>query len=91
MISLLEGYWNCFSNILSIYKILVFFPYFIAGYKFAKMNIIDKFILWKKGIIKGIIFLVIFASFSYLICLYICKNEITNEIIKFITQKFNHL
>ena len=92
IISLLEGYWNNFSNVLSIYKILVFYPYFIAGYKFTKLNIIDKLLLWKKGIIKTIIFIVIFTLFSYLVILYICKNEITNEILLLaIYNKTNNL
>ena len=92
IISLLEGYWNNFSNILSVYKILVFFPFFIAGYKFAKLNILDKFLLWKKGIMKSIIFLVIFAIFSYLVISYIRKNEITNEILLLLTyNKANNI
>jgi fucose 4-O-acetylase-like acetyltransferase/poly-gamma-glutamate capsule biosynthesis protein CapA/YwtB (metallophosphatase superfamily)/lysophospholipase L1-like esterase len=81
VISLLEGYWDCFSNILSIYKTIIFLPYFLAGYKLNQMNILNQLLLWKKSIMKYIVFFIIFCLFSYLVFLYIYKNKITNEII----------
>ena len=78
VISLLEGYWNCFSHILSIDKTIILFPYFLAGYKLKKMNIINKFILWKKGIFKFIIFLSCLILYSYIVYIYIKDNDITN-------------
>ena len=81
IISLLEGYRDCFSNVLAVYKTIVFFSYFLAGYKFAKMKIIDKVLLWKKSIIKHFMLLVIFFLFSYLVKKYIGKNNVTNEVI----------
>ena len=79
IIFLLEGYWDCFSNFLSIYKTFVFFPYFLAGYRISNMKVIDKFIIWKKGVIKFFIFLTSFIFFSYLVVIYISKNNLSNS------------
>ena len=48
IIALLEGYWDCFTNVLSIYRTIAFFPYFLLGYKFAQINLLDKILIWKK-------------------------------------------
>ena len=42
IISILEGYGG-FSNVFSLTKTITFFPYFLAGYKIAKINILNKF------------------------------------------------
>ena len=81
IISLLIGYWDCFSNVLSVYRTIIFFPYFLSGYKLSKMKIIDKFIIFKKGKIKFLIYLIFFLSFSYLVILYIIKIQIDNSAI----------
>ena len=85
IISLLEGYWDCFSNVLSIYRTIVFFHYYLAGYKLSKMNILNKILFYKKSIMNHFIFFIIFCFYSYLVCLYIYKNEITNDIILMLT------
>ena len=78
-ISLLVGYWDCFSNVMSIYRTIIFFPYFLAGFKIKKKKIIDKFILWKKGIFKFIIFLICFFIFLSFAISFINKNNIKNS------------
>ena len=92
VVSLLEGYWDCFSGIFAVYKTIVFFPYLLAGFKFAKINKIDSILSWKRSIFKHFIFLILFFFFSYLISLYICKNNITNEVILMLTyNKTNNI
>ena len=78
IISLLEGYWNCFTHLLSIYKTIVFFPFFLSGYKIKKLNIINKLLIWKAGLIKFIIFCIIFCSFTSIVYLYINNNNISD-------------
>ena len=92
MTSLLEGYWDCFSNILSISKTIAFFPYFIAGYKIEKIKIIDKIISLKKDKIKFIIFLISFLSFSYLVILYITNQQISDATLQMCSyNESNHI
>ena len=81
IISLLEGYWDCFSNVMSIYRTIIFFPYFLAGYKIANMKIIEQFILWKKSIFKFIIFMICFFIFLSFVISFITKNNIPNSIL----------
>lgn len=78
LIFLLEGYWECFTNVLSIYKTIVFFPYFLSGYEFAKMNIIEKILIWKNRKLLFFIFITIYCLFSYLLIIYINNNIIDN-------------
>ena len=42
IVALLTGYCNEFGNILSIRRTLVFFPFFLIGYKIAKNNLLSK-------------------------------------------------
>ena len=79
IITLLEGFWDCFTNVLSIYRTIVFFPFFLAGYKIKKMNILDKLIILRKNNIKFLLFLLCSISFSYFLISYIIKNNITNS------------
>ena len=79
IISFLAGYWDCFSNVLSISRTITFFPYFILGYKIAKRNIIDKFILWKGGKLNFFKFLIFTCFFLRLTILYIKKKNISNS------------
>ena len=79
IIHLLEGYWSCFSNILSLAKTILLFPYFLIGYKIKKTKSLDKIILWRKNNIEYIIILIFFFAFVYLIQLYFNSNNITNS------------
>ena len=79
IVSFLVGYWDCFSNVLSISRTIIFFPFFILGYKIAKIKIIDKFILWKGGGFKFFKFLIFCFIFLFLVILYINKKNITNS------------
>ena len=81
IITLLEGYWQCFTNVLSIVKILAFFPYFIAGYKIAKMKTLDKFLIWRKGFFKYFLFIIFFIILFYLIMIFIQQNNLSNSAI----------
>ena len=60
IISLLIGYWNDFSSVLSIARTIAFFPFFILGYKISKSGKFNAFLQWRKGILKFIIFLICF-------------------------------
>ena len=79
LISLLEGYWECFSNAFSIIRTIGFFHYFVAGYKISKMNIINIFLIWRKGYKKYITFIILFLFFLYKINIYISHNQITTS------------
>ena len=79
IISLLEGYWDCFSNIFAIGRTIAFYPFFLAGFKMQKKKIFDKFLIWKKGIIKFFVFLFSFVSFSIIVIIFIKHNKITNS------------
>ena len=79
IIALLAGYWDCFSNVMSIYRTIIFFHYFLAGFKIAKMKIIDKFIFWKKGIFKFLIYLFCFFIFLFFFLSFINKKNISNS------------
>ena len=87
IISLLEGYWECFSNILGIGNTIAFLPFFIAGCKIRNKGLIEHFLKWKKGFIKFYFFLFGFLSFSYLIIIYIDKHQITNNTL--LMNKYN--
>ena len=78
IISILEGYGG-FSNVFSLTKTITFFPYFLAGYKIAKINILNKFLLWKNNIIKYFLFLISFSFYLYFVIRYINNNKITNS------------
>ena len=79
IIALLEGYYDCFSNLLSIERTIAFFPYFIAGYKIQKNKILIKFLNWKKGPIKYCLYIISSIFFLYYFYSYINKNQITND------------
>ena len=75
IISLLEGYWNCFNNDFSLVRTIAFFPFFLAGFKLAKSQKFDKFLKWRKGILKVIIIVTSFCGFLYLFNKFINKNQ----------------
>ena len=79
IIYLLEGYWDCFTNVLSIRRTIAFFPYFLAGYKISRKKKFGKFITLKKGFFKFIVSLFFFFIFSYKVILYIKRNNISNS------------
>jgi len=90
IIALLEGYWDCFSNVLSIERTIAFFPYFIAGYKIQKKNIFIKFLMWKKGNIKYCLYIISFICISYCVCLFINENMISNAALLMKRYKINN-
>ena len=75
IISLFVGYFRFISNILSLIRTFVFFPFFIAGYKISKSKKFDAFLKWKKGIFKFIIFFLCFSFFLYMVNIFIEKNQ----------------
>ena len=79
IISIVEGYCDYFANLLTLGKTIVFFPYFLVGYKIQKQKIFLKFLFWKKGFTKKIIFTFSFLFFLYLVFLFINKNKLSNS------------
>ena len=77
IVSLLVGYWDCFTDILSIVRTFTYFPLFLAGYKIAKIGKFNKFLKWKKGFIKFIIFSISFIYFLFLFIKYINSKIIS--------------
>jgi len=87
IISLLEGYWECFSHILAIDNTIAFLPFFLAGNKIRNKGLIDSFLKLKKGFIKFCLLLFGFLCFSYIIIIYIDKHRITNNTL--LMNKYN--
>ena len=81
IMTLLEGYWKCFNFVLSIVKIIAFFPFFIAEYKISQKKVLDKFLIWKKGYFKLFLFTIFFIIFFYLIIIFIRYNKLSNSAI----------
>ena len=81
IISLLEGYSKFFTNAFSLIRTVAYLPFFIAGYKIAKTQIFDKFLLWRKHLFKYVCFIIPFIFFIYRLNIYIDKNmhKIVNE------------
>ena len=71
IISLLEGYWECFSNILAIDNTIAFLPFFLAGNYIRNKGLIDSYLKLKKGFVKFCFILFGFFTFSYIIIIYI--------------------
>jgi fucose 4-O-acetylase-like acetyltransferase/poly-gamma-glutamate capsule biosynthesis protein CapA/YwtB (metallophosphatase superfamily)/lysophospholipase L1-like esterase len=78
--ALLVGFWGDITNVLSISRIIVFYPFFIAGYKLPPEKIFDVLNKRKKADIFKALLLLIFTLF---VSLYFIFK------IKFIT--LNHL
>ena len=83
IISLLIGYWNNFSNVLSVVRTIAFFPYFILGYKISKSDKFNTFLKWRKGFFKFIIFFIGFLLFLYKFIMYINSNKIPDNALIF--------
>ena len=83
IISLLEGYFNLFINAFSIKRTVAYFPFFIAGYKIAKTQIFDDFLIWKKELFNFICLFIVSILFLYKFKIYIDKNlsKIVNEVL----------
>ena len=79
IISIVEGYCNYFSDLLTLGKTIAFFPYFLAGYKIQKQKIFLKFVIWKKRIFKNFIFSFLFLFSLYFVFLFINKNKLSNS------------
>ena len=90
IIALLEGYWDCFTNVLSIERTIAFFPYFIAGYKMQKINKFIKFLIFKKGNIKYYLYIISFICISYFTFLFINKNIISNSVLLMKRYRINN-
>ena len=72
IIALAIGYHSDFSNVLSIKRTIAFFPFFIAGYKLAKGELLSKLntIINNKNtktIVVSLVFLIVFSVLIYLI------------------------
>ena len=78
IVCLLVGYWSCFSNILSIVRTFTYFPFFLSGYIISKNGKFNKFLKWKKSIIKFIFFCILFVIFLLLFIKYIVTRRISN-------------
>ena len=87
IVSLLVGYWDCFTNILSIARTFTYFPLFLTGYKIAKIGKFNKFLKWKKGFIKFIIFSISFIYFLFLFIKYINSKRISIDTL--LMQSYN--
>lgn len=87
IISLLEGYWECFSNILAIDNTIAFLPFFLAGNYIRNKGLIDSYLKLKKGFVKFCFILFGFFTFSYIIIIYIDKQRITNDTL--LMNKYN--
>ena len=81
IITLLEGYWQCFNFVLSIVKIIAFFPYFIIGYQISQKKILENFLIWRKGFFKLFLFTIFFLFGLYLIIMFIQQNKLSNSAI----------
>ena len=79
IISIVEGYCDYFSVLLTLGKTIVFFPYFLLGYKIQNQKLFLKFLFLKKGFIKKIIFAFSFLFFLYFVFLFINKNKLSNS------------
>ena len=92
IISLLVGYFGYLTNILSIVRTIVYFPFFLVGYKISKLNIFIQFLKWRKGVFKYIIFLICFLFFLFLFIVFINSNYISyNALLGFNYNKRNTL
>ena len=83
IISLLIGYWSCFSNVLSVVRTIGFFPYFILGYKISKSGKFNTLLQWRKGFFKFITFFICFLFFLFKFLRYIKENRIPNNALLF--------
>lgn len=79
--ALLIGFWSDVNNVLSISRIIVFYPFFIAGYKLSNEKIYDVVHKRKKADIfkAGLLFIIaIFVSFYFINQIkYISLNHLT--------------
>ena len=90
IVNLLEGYWECFNNILSVVRTIAFYPFFLAGYKISSLNLLRKFLAWRKGILNYILAFFSFISFVIAFSIYIDKNNIINEVFLMVSYKKNN-